>query len=149
MDLEPRISAALVTMAGTLNQAQIRYQLGGSCLIRLSGHDVPVGDVDLVLPADERLALAEACAAWKVEVSESGPEPWHSSWLARWRAGKVAVEAIAGMAIRIDGVVTSMPYEETGLLADVEGQAVPVGPIAQWRSIHQVYRPPTAALLGR
>ena len=57
MDLEPRISSALAEVAATLNQAQIRYQLGGSCLIRLSGHDVPVRDIDLILPGDARDSL--------------------------------------------------------------------------------------------
>ena len=149
MDLEPRISSALAEVAATLNHAQIRYQLGSSCLIRLSGHDVPVRDIDLILPGDARDDLVRACADWSPAVTEDGPEPWHSSWIARWRMGEVEVEAIGGLAIRIDGIVTQMPFQETGLDADVGGQVVPLGPITQWRQIYQVYRPETAALLGK
>ena len=63
--------------------------------------------------------------------------------------GEVEVEAIGGLAIRIDGIVTQMPFQATGLDADVGGQVVPLGPITQWRQIYQVYRPETAALLGK
>ncbi len=147
MDLAPEFSAALGRVAGRLNRAQVRYQLGGSCLIRLSGHDVPVSDIDLVLPAEERERFDRACGSWQPEFFAGGPEPWNSAWRARWRLGDTPIEAIGGLAIRIDGVVTRMPFEESGLYALVEGELIPLAPIDQWRRIYQAHRPETAALL--
>jgi Fe-S cluster biogenesis protein NfuA len=144
------IESALAEIAARFRQAGIKYQVGGSVMLRSAGLDVAVGDIDIVVAADSRRAVMEIFAGRRIE-EPARAEPWRTRWFIRtdWSTemGEAQVDVMGGLAIVVDGEVARLPLED-GSVIDIGGLDVPVAPLAHWYHIYRAHDPRKAALLA-
>ena len=148
--LEPRLRDALTDVTRRFAAADIAYYLGGSLLLRLRGYEVMVGDIDVVVGADDRLRVVRALESLDVSTPQSS-EPWRTGWLLRTAvktdSGSVGVDVMGGLALVIDGEVAQFPVAPRGHV-DLGGYRVPLGDVAEWYHLYRVHNPARAALVA-
>jgi hypothetical protein len=142
-----RVAAALEAVARRLQQAGIPFLLGGSALLHALGARVDVGDLDLVLRAEDRERLRAASGAWWRAVTTEPTALFRSAWKATLEVDGVEVDALGGLAWADADRVVRMPFraEGTWRCGEVE---VPLAPGADWLALYELYRPERAAELA-
>ena len=132
---------ALRAVAARLREHDVEFLLGGSMLLFALGHDVEVGDVDLMLRAEDRERFEAAVAEWHV-VTTTAPGPVLSSaWKATLDVEGVEVEGLGGLRI-VGGA--ELPFRAGG-----EWHGIPLAATDVWYEAYSAYKPENAALLRR
>ncbi|MEA2000419.1 MAG: NifU family protein [Actinomycetota bacterium] len=144
------IQAALIEIARKFDSERISYRIGGSAMLAMSGIDVPIGDIDLVVDATSREAVDRVLADRDVEEPDSSG-PWRSDWFVRtsWPtdSGTVNIDVIGGLALVIDERVAIFPFG-SGQRVDLGGVEISVGSLAHWYHLYRVHDPGKAALIA-
>lgn len=123
--------AVLDDVGDRLAEAGVAWALGGSASRRVRGADVVPHDVDLVVAADARPALARTFDRLR---PATGPRPpaWRSDWLVRWvHPTGVVVEFIGGAAVVVDDVQVDLPAADA-ITVDWHGRSVPISAPIVW-----------------
>jgi Fe-S cluster biogenesis protein NfuA len=148
--LPPPIESALVEIASCLTQAGIKFQVGGSVMLRLAGLDVAVGDIDIVVAAESKRAVIDLFAGRRIEEPASR-EPWRTDWFIRtsWSTeqGDVQVDVMGGLAILVGGEIAELPLVG-GDLVKVGSGEIPLARAAHWYHLYRVHDPRKAALVA-
>jgi hypothetical protein len=143
--VERSLREALEEVTAWFQERGVEHAVAGSSLLFLLGLEVPVHDLDLMLPASARPALA--AAPWS-RLDPPPPSPLFSSdWLERFVVGGAVVECIGGIRFRFGDRLVALPMAGGGR-ASVGGRSVPLAPAAVWYHVYRVYRPEHAAALG-
>lgn len=123
--------AVLDDVGDRLAGAGLAWALGGSASRRVRGADVVPRDVDLVVAADARPALARAFDDLRPATGRR-PPAWRSAWLVWWRHPTgTTVEFIGGAAVVVDDVQVDLPPTDA-VTVDWYGRSVPVSAPAVW-----------------
>ena len=150
--MEDRVHRALVALARRLHEHGVGFQLGGSGLLAALGLTDAVGDLDIVVPADECDALERAAGPWWRGLVPADDHPLlRSDWWARLEVDGVPVDAIGGFGLRLgDGGrrVVTLPYRPSERSWVLDGVEVPLAPPELWWAIYRSYRPAKAELLA-
>lgn len=145
--MQPALRTALRTVATALHAEAVTFVLGGSGLLCALGLTDDVGDLDLMVAADDRDRVATATATWSQRLAEGdAPALWCSPWLAVLDVEEVTVEVIGGLCVRAHGRAVPLPLRASGAW-DVDGCAVPLADPAAWWWLYQAYKPAKALLL--
>jgi hypothetical protein len=148
--LEQRLQEALADVARRFAAAGVDYYLGGSCMLRLYGYDVVVGDVDVVVPGDARPRVMQALANLEIDQPQS-TEPWRTGWMLRTgletTEGSVDLDIMGDLAIEIDGEVARFPFAAHDRF-NLGDMLIPLGDIAAWYHLYRVHNPARAALIA-
>lgn len=148
--LEPRLRDALAEVARRLAVDDVRYYVGGSLMLSLSGYDVAVGDIDLVVSADARPQVIAALAGLQLDEPES-KDPWRTKWLLRTAletaSGIVSLDVMGDLALVIDGEVVRFPVAPRRHVT-VGEHRVPLGDLAAWYHLYRVHNPARAAVVA-
>ena len=148
--LERRLLDPLTEVARRFEAGDVEYYVGGSLLLRLCGYDVPVGDIDVVVPADSRSRVRRALDGLDLEAPASS-DPWRTSWLLRATvetgSGSIGLDVMGGLALVIDGEVARFPFAP-GRRVDLGTHLVPLGDTAAWYHLYRVHNPARAALVA-
>lgn len=146
--LPPEIEDMLLSVARLLGAAGVAYQVGGSALLRLSGLDVTVNDLDIAVAAEDRVDVVRALAGWQLD-SPPSHEPWRTGWLLRATPpageGTASLDIMGGLALVIDGAVVDFPMT-VGRNIDIGGVEVELARVAHWYHLYRVHNPAKAAL---
>ncbi len=149
--LDEPVRTALGAVAERLAEYRIDYALGGSLLLRLSGYDLPVGDIDLVT-ASPAAPVVAAMAGWQPTIREPRSAPWDSEWFAtaRWSDGAAAVgiDIIGGPVIVVGAHRARLPTDPVRTVG-VDGHRIPLGDVGAWYHVYRVIDPPKADLVAR
>lgn len=144
------INTALAELARRFAEAGVDYCIGGSAMLRLSGLDVAVGDIDVLVGADSRAAVLEIFAGRSISEPD-GAEPWRTEWFLRtdWPVGSqtVAVDILGGLALIIDRQLVRLPVA-TDVAISVENMPVPLASLGHWYHTYRAYDPTKAALIA-
>ena len=151
MALPAPIAFGLGEVSRRFDNAGVAYVVGGSTMLRLSGIDVTVGDIDVVVAGSDRAAVDVAIEGLIVEFPDRR-EPWRTEWLVRGTletpAGSVALDVMGGLALIIDGKHIRFPLvverRET-----VGGYEVPLACLAHWYHVYRVHNPDRAMLIRK
>ena len=144
--LDDRLATGLEAVARRLAGAGVPFLLGGGGLLHALGLVDDVGDLDLMVPADDRDRFCAATADWLERVTTAQTELWASAWYAQLRVEGVAVDAIGGMAFRAGGHVARLPFRSSGTRRFGSVDVALADP-APWWVVYSVYKPEKAALL--
>lgn len=119
--------------------ARVRWALGGSALMALSGLDVDVGDIDIMVDATAAPAVMEALPDFS-SAGDVGGEPFHSAWLMCGSRAGVDIDIIGDMAVRHShGIEVYRTVQERTV--HVDGTTVPLAPLEDWMHIYSVIAP--------
>jgi len=147
--LPEQIADELVAVADALADVDVLYQLGGSAMLVLSGIDVEVNDIDVVVDLPSPSMIIVALAGWEREMKRGGRGPFQSEWILRAaRGGSVDVEVMSGLTVEIDGEMARFPVT-SDRHADVRGRQVPLAPLEQWYHLYRAYDPPKATAIAQ
>lgn len=144
------IHSALIEIARAFDSERISYRIGGSVMLAMSGIDVPIGDIDLVVDASSREAVDRVLAGRDIEeLGASGP--WRTDWFFRtsWPVGTatVNVDVIGGLALVIDDRVAIFPFG-SGQRVELDDVEIAVGSLAHWYHLYRVHDPGKAAIIA-
>jgi Fe-S cluster biogenesis protein NfuA len=143
------IRSVLADLATRLDLAGIPYVLGGSAMLQLSGLDVTVGDLDILVDGSSRHAIESMLADYREPQST---DPWRSQWFLRseWSAAgaSLPVDVIGDMALMIDGEAVFFPFD-VERFADIGEARVPLAPLRQWYHLYRVHDPAKAILIAK
>lgn len=139
MTVQPSVVEALEDVAQRLSG--VPFVLGGSAMMACRGIPVEVGDLDLLVKAETRLAVLERIP--DATVSASDDVNYCSAWRLAFRACEMDVEAIGDFCFT-DGIQRfAVPMIGSGdVVAGVELAAV-----APWVVFYRTRNPVKAALL--
>jgi hypothetical protein len=142
-----RITRPLAALATALDGHGVTWRLGGSGLLAALGLTDQVGDLDVMVAAEDIDDVTAACCDWVVEV-ETGrpPAPWCNDWLARLDVDGTPADVIGGLCVVAPSGRVVVPLDLGGHL-DVAGVAVPLADPAVWWWVYRAYKPAKAALL--
>ena len=147
MTLPEHVRGGLGETARRFEEAGIAYQLGGSAMLRLSGFDIAVGDIDVVVAWADRDAVVEALEGLAIEEPPRAG-PWRTDWLIRATLDTgtttVGLDAMGGLALMIEGVLVRFPLTIERSVA-VDRWDIPLAPLAHWYHIYRVHNPAKAA----
>lgn len=142
-----RIGAPLVALTSALGAQGVSWCLGGSGLLAALGLTDEVGDLDIMVAADDFERVREACRDWVVEVDAGPPPlPWCNDWLVRLDVQGIPADVVGGLCVVAPAGRVTIPLDVGGHL-DVAGAAVPLADPAVWWWVYRAYRPAKAALL--
>ena len=146
--LPAEIEEVLLRVVRLLRSVGVAYQVGGSALLRLSGLDVPVNDLDIAVAAADREDSLRALVGWQLD-SPPSHEPWRTDWLLRATPldgeSTASVDIMGGLALVIDGGVADFPMA-VGKTVDIGGIEVELARLAHWYHLYRVHNPAKAAL---
>jgi hypothetical protein len=148
MPIPPAIAGAVTEVAAGFRRAGIDLAVGGSVMLALNGIAVVPHDVDVVVEAADREAVAAILPAPTESVPRRGP--WRTAWLLRteWPVpgGGVGLDVIGGLALEIDGALARFPLivERAVMLS---GIVIPLAPLAHWYHLYRVHDPAKAGLI--
>jgi len=150
-DMHTPVRHALISLADDLGVASIPWQLGGSGLLCALGLVDTVRDLDVVFPGSaqpELAALLERATGFAPEFDDRQERNFHSGWRARHEYLGVELDMTAEITFDFRGGPTvRLPFEPGGTW-DLEGRAIPLGPLPQWLLIYRHHNPVRAALLA-
>jgi hypothetical protein len=145
--VRPAVEQALASVARRLHAARIPFALGGSGLLEAHGLIEGVRDLDLMLPPGTLTALCEAVEdGWWQGVDREPHPVYASDYRARLAVVGVEVDALGGMALRVDDRVCPLPFATDGETS-AAGETIPLAPLAQWWLVYRAARPERAALV--
>lgn len=148
--LESRLQDALIDLAQRFAAADVDYYLGGSLMLLLSGYDVAVGDIDVVVAAESRPQVVDALAGCEIGTPPSR-EPWRTGWLLRTTlattSGSVGLDVMGDLGLVIEGTLVRFPTAPERHV-DVGGNLVPLGNVADWYHLYRVHNPARAAVIA-
>ena len=99
------------------------------------------------LPPETLPALQAAVEpAWWRGVDEEPHALYASGYRALLEVDGIEVDALGGMALRVEGRVCPLPFAQEGSAA-LGGVEIPLAPLAQWWLVYRPYKPERAALV--
>ena len=101
--LSPLLSSSLEGVTRSLDDAGIRHVLGGSAMLRLSGYQVEVEDLDIVVTETVPAAIAAALPALEV-APQPTTDPWRSNWFVKTELDGVSIDIIEGLVPPLSGL---------------------------------------------
>lgn len=144
------VRIALVEVTRLLAGAAIPFQVGGSALLHALGLVEEVRDLDLVFrPEDrDRLGATLERATGAVPAFDVRQEPgFVSTWRASHALGGVELDMTGGIALGYpSGFVARIPFTQ-GTRWDLDGEAVPLAPVADWLLVYRYHNPRRAVLI--
>lgn len=147
LDAGDRIGRPLVVLASALRAHGLEWRLGGSGLLAALGLTDEVGDLDLMVRADQLTRARNAAEKWIVELDTGPPPaPWCNEWLLRLEVEAIPADVVGGMCVATPDGRVEIPLELGGYL-DLAGEAIPLADPAVWWWVYRAYRPVKAALL--
>ncbi len=138
------VRTALLEIVARLNAAQVEYYVGGSVMLAMSGLDVEIGDIDIVVDPRSRGAIEQIFAD---RAERDSLDPWRSAWLLRaeWHggSGRVGVDVIGGLSLQTRWGLARFPLS-AGRNVEIDGVAVTIAPLSHWYHLYDVHTPQKA-----
>ena len=131
---------ALLQVARTFQTNQIRWQVGGSCMLFLRGQVASFRDIDLVVEEDDWNLAISALQSFAVEQTKSPQAMFTTKQFTTFLLQEVEIDLMAGFGILYQGKTHSFPLEdiqaEDTLL--FEDTVVYLAPLRQWLDIYRL-----------
>lgn len=144
------IEIGLADIADRFDRAGVGFWIGGSLMVRLSGLDVAVHDIDVVVARSARDEVVDAMHGIDL-IEPPTRDPWRSAWFLQAKmptaAGLVKVDLVGEMALMIDGECAVFPADPTSFVS-VAGLSLPLGSLAQWYHLYRVHDPAKAEVIA-
>ena len=148
--IDSALATATQGIAERFRTAAIDFQLGGSLMLALSGFEIAVGDVDVVVGEDAHDQVVAALAGIPV-TAPPGKAQWGTGFLLRasWPVDRrgVGVDIMGGLALLIDGQMVSFP-PIADRNVDLQGTSIPLAPLRHWYHLYRVHNPARASLIA-
>jgi hypothetical protein len=147
--MDAGVEAALVSFARACRTGSIDWQLGGSGLLHALGLVDRVRDLDVVFRAEQMEevgSLVRDHTGLPPSFEAKQEAGFVSGFRGRHMWDGVELDMTAGIALDYGDRVLRLPFESGGETT-IQGEKVPLAPLAHWLLIYRFHNPERAQLL--
>lgn len=129
----------LVKLAKQFNQAQVTWQIGGSCLLYLHQCIDSFADLDILIANEDAKVVDGVLATLGKPIPKTNNPMYRSDYFASYEIQGVAVDVMAGFQIQNNDQVHRyvIPQEKPKNKMTLLGQDIYLGSLQDWKILYQ------------